>query len=330
MSERPSVAVLGAGMAGAVVGRRLAEAGLSVRVFDKGRGVGGRMATRRVVDVDLQFDHGAQFMRAHGPAFAARLADWERRGVVAPWTGGRTVGVPGMTAPVRDLLSGLVVATGTTIVRIGRDAAGWRLTDGDGATHGPFTAVAVTCPAPQVAALLDASGHALPGVEGATYAPCWSLMLAVDARPQEALVEPPDGPIGLIVRESTKPGRSPGSNLVVHARPDWSRAHLEDPREAVVEALTRALVDVLGAELRPTYAAAHRWRYAQVETAVGRPCLYEPAVRLGAAGDWCLGPRIEAAHDSGLALAEAILADLGPPGAAPDRAGSGHGPRSLS
>lgn len=58
---------------------------------------------------------------------------------------------------------------------------------------------------------------------------------------------------------------------------------------------------------------AHRWRYAQVENALQVPCLYDPACRLGAAGDWCLGARIEAAYDSGLALADAILNDLGHP-----------------
>ena len=47
-----------------------------------------------------------------------------------------------------------------------------------------------------------------------------------------------------------------------------------------------------------------------VETALGHPCLYDPAQRLGAAGDWCLGPRIEASFDSGRALADRIAADL--------------------
>ena len=97
MSDRRSVAILGAGMAGAAAARRLAQAGLSVQVFDKGRTIGGRMATRR--HGAMQFDHGAQFMRAHGPAFEAQLNDWERRGIVAPWVGaGRYVGTPDMTA----------------------------------------------------------------------------------------------------------------------------------------------------------------------------------------------------------------------------------------
>ena len=65
MPEGGTVAILGAGMAGAAAARRLAEAGLDVRVFDKGRGIGGRMATRRT-EAGARFDHGAQFFRAKG------------------------------------------------------------------------------------------------------------------------------------------------------------------------------------------------------------------------------------------------------------------------
>ncbi|MGU3667291.1 NAD(P)/FAD-dependent oxidoreductase [Methylobacterium sp. A49B] len=210
---------------------------------------------------------------------------------------------------MRDLLRNLSVATATTIRRIHRNAATWHLEDDRGAVHGPFAAVAITFPAPQVAALLDASGLALPGVERAIYAPCWSLMIATEIGVAANLIEPRRAPISLIACDSSKPGRPGGTRLTVHTTPAWSRLHLEEPREAIVSALVQATEEELGADLRPAYAGAHRWRYAAVETALGRPCLYDGTMRLGAAGDWCLGPRIEAAHDSGLALAEAILTD---------------------
>lgn len=310
MSDRRSVAILGAGMAGAAAARRLAQAGLSVQVFDKGRTIGGRMATRR--HGAMQFDHGAQFMRAHGPAFEAQLNDWERRGIVAPWVGaGRYVGTPDMTAPVKDLLTGLPTASGTTVARIRRSGSTWQVEAAAEAIHGPFDAVAITFPAPQVRALLDASGYALPGAERAAYAPCWSLMIATEGAMTEDLIEPRADPIGLIAADGSKPGRPGGDRLTIHATADWSRDHLEAPKAAIIAALLAAAERRLGAALRPSYAEAHRWRYAQVERPLGVRTLYDPALRLGAAGDWCLGARIEAAYDSGSALAGAILADLG-------------------
>ena len=44
----PSVAIVGAGMSGLTCARALQDAGFRVQVFDKSRGVGGRLATRAV------------------------------------------------------------------------------------------------------------------------------------------------------------------------------------------------------------------------------------------------------------------------------------------
>jgi renalase len=309
VKKRRTVAILGAGMAGATAARMLADAGLTVQVFDKGRAVGGRMATRR--SASLQFDHGAQFMRSRGSVLAARLAAWEQRGIVAPWVGAeRWVGVPDMTAPIRDLLAGLSVQSATTITRIRRDDGAWYLDNAGGGVHGPFGAVAITFPAPQTAALLDGSGYALADVERASYAPCWSVMLAAEGGPTGDLIEPREDPVGLIALDASKPGRPEGVRLTIHATADWSRRHLEEPRETITASLIEAAARHLRVALRPTHVEAHRWRYAQVETALDVTSLYDPVLGLGAAGDWCLGARIEAAHDSGAALARTIASDL--------------------
>lgn len=320
MRNSNRVAVLGAGLSGAAAARDLAQAGFDVVVIDKSRGVGGRMATRRVPDRDLAFDHGAQFMHARGTAFAAQIADWQARGVVAPWGDhDRFVGTPAMTAPARDLLAGLDVRTGTTVTSIAHRTDGWHVSAAEGTVAEMFAAVAIGFPAPQTIRLLEASGLALPGVAAATYAPCWSLMLALDgpAPFTETDLRYAEGPIAAVVRDESRPGRLPGTRLLVHAGPDWSRRHLEDTREAVTEALLAELAILLGRPMMPAHASAHRWRYALVETPLGRDCLYDPVLGLGACGDWCLGPRIEAAFDSGTALAARIAQDLGARGRGP-------------
>ncbi|HEY8566945.1 MAG TPA: hypothetical protein VIL65_15715 [Beijerinckiaceae bacterium] len=95
---------------------------------------------------------------------------------------------------------------------------------------------------------------------------------------------------------------------MAHASPSWSRRHLErDPAE-VAGLLQAELARVVGEALPPIRsAAAHRWRYALVEEAIGEPCLWRPEMGLGFAGDGCLGGRVEAACLSGVALAEQVL-----------------------
>ncbi|MDP3288294.1 MAG: NAD(P)-binding protein, partial [Methyloversatilis sp.] len=127
------IAVIGAGMAGCALTRRLVDAGLNVQVFDKGRAAGGRLATRRADR--LQFDHGVQYMTVRGEAMKAQLADWQRAGVASAWTpigldaSPRWVGVPGMNAIAPRMLWGAEVHMETAIAGFGRDhLGGWRVT----------------------------------------------------------------------------------------------------------------------------------------------------------------------------------------------------------
>ena len=163
MSPR-SVAIIGAGLAGAAAARDLHDAGFHVRVFDKGRGVGGRMATRRVGD-GLAFNHGAQYLISRDPAFARVVERWRGAGAGEPWAEpGWFVGRPGMAALPRALLAGLAVATECTVARLRRDD-GWVLCDGDGlpvADGHRFDAVLLSCPAPQTKALLATAAVASP------------------------------------------------------------------------------------------------------------------------------------------------------------------------
>ncbi|MGX7705929.1 NAD(P)/FAD-dependent oxidoreductase [Methylobacterium sp. Gmos1] len=315
MSEDGTIAIIGAGIAGAAAARRLSEAGRRVVVIDKGRGPGGRMATRRGPD-SLRFDHGAQYFTARDPRFAALIADWTARGVVAPWGGeGRHVGVPGMSAPVRDLLDGIDVRCGRAVGRLARERHGWRLAEADGAALAADTAfshVLLTCPSPQSLALLEDAGQSLPGVAEVRYAPCWTLMVAHDGPPLPGSPvredRDPEAVLAWIAQDASKPGREGGGTLVAHASPNWSRANLECAADDVAERLVAALRErVAIGEVH--HRAAHRWRYAAVERALGEPCLFAPETGLGFAGDGCLGPRVEFAYLSGLALGERVLAD---------------------
>lgn len=309
-----NVAVVGAGMAGIAAAKTLAEAGIAVHVFDKGRGIGGRLATRR--SGDDAFDHGAQFFTAHGADFAARVDAWRHAGVAAPWLDDRLVGLPGMGAPVRALAEGLTVTTGCTVMALSRGGAGWRLAAKEGAIAGIetiFDAVLLAVPSPQAMALVRGIGAALDGIERAVYAPCWALMAALEA-PLPGLDRRAfdDGTFSWIARNDTKPGRkSAGPCYVAHANPAWSREHLELPADDARSRLLEALAALAGGDLPPLrQATAHRWRYALVETPLGATHLWDAARGIGACGDWCLGGRVEAAYDSGRALGAAAAAML--------------------
>jgi len=304
-------AVIGAGMAGLAVARRLSDAGRSVTVFDKSRGLGGRMATRRAGG--FRFDHGAQYFAASGERFLSLVENLTAKGLVARW-GEDHVGVPGMSAPARVLAPQATIVTECTVSSLTRGAMGWSVstTDGLAATdgNGVFAGVVVAVPAPQAVPLLMSAGSNWDGAIRATYAPCWALMLGFAARTtlSEDRVRPGDELIAWIARDGSKPGRDPsGDAIVVHATPAWSRESLEETPERAAAALHARFRELTGETADPSFIAAHRWRYALVEQPAGEPFFWDPSARLGACGDWCIGPRVEAAFDSGDGLAGAII-----------------------
>lgn len=308
------IAIVGAGIAGLAAARWLADAGIGCTVIEKSRGLGGRMATRRVDG--LHFDHGAQYFTARGTGLRSRLAEWQAQGAVAQWTPGRWVGTPGMTAPARSLAEGLRVIQGRRTTGLEGEPGHWRPTtepgSGDSRKGESFDAVLLAIPGPQVMPLVASAGVRFPELERVRYAPCLTLMLAFDNTTDvhEYALTPPGGPIAWIARNGTKPGRS-GSleTLVVHANPDWSRQHIDADPESAAEALLGALRAHIG-DTRPVFRSMHRWLYARVEQTAGTPFLWDPARRIGACGDWAGGPRVEAAFDSGEALAAAVLEAL--------------------
>ena len=77
------IVVVGAGISGCVCAWRLANSGHEVVLVEKGRGVGGRMSTRRMEGARI--DHGAQFFTVRDPRMKVLLSHWEQEKAVVPW-----------------------------------------------------------------------------------------------------------------------------------------------------------------------------------------------------------------------------------------------------
>jgi predicted NAD/FAD-dependent oxidoreductase len=328
MNRTPHIAVIGAGIAGTACASALQSAGFEVSLFDKSRGPGGRMSTRR--GDGWQCDHGAQYFTARAPAFRAEVARWEAAGVAAKWhaqvrsfggdhaaggaeAGGATerfVGAPRMSSVAAWLASSLALSCGVTISGLQRDAAGWSLLVQDGHALGEaYDMVVLAVPAPQAAPLLrKVAPHQAALAEQVRMAGCWSLMLDYDAplalNFEAAFIN--QGPMRWVARDSSKPGRTGRESWLLHASAEWSEEHIERDGDEVAAMLLEAFARWGGPA--PQRWSAHRWRYASTPQARDEVCLWEPAQGLGVCGDWLNGGTVEAAWLSGQALAQRIIA----------------------
>ncbi len=308
------IAIIGAGLSGLACAGPLVAAGHQVRLFDKSRGPGGRMSTRRAQTAagELRFDHGAQYFTARDPGFHAIVEQWRKNGLAAKWpaAGDKAwVGTPSMNAPVKAMAAEHDVAWSMRVERVTKQQDHWQIHGEHEALETLFDAVVIAVPAEQAADLLDPLNSGFAETARSTVSdPCWTVMLAFDEPLATDIIILQDGAaIGWAARNSNKPMREGADSWVIQGSPDWSRDHLEDNPEHVREVLVKEFADNLAMELpEPVHAVAHRWRYARSGSA-GIDALYDNEAKLGVCGDWLLGPRIECAWLSGHALSQMVL-----------------------
>lgn len=303
--------VVGAGIAGLLLAVERQRRGERVLVLEKSRGVGGRMATKRVGEA--VFDQGAQFFTARDPRFGRYVDEWRREGKAAVWVDGtdpRYIGLPAMTAVAKSLAAGLTVKTEYKATAVRRTVGGWEI---DIEEHGIITArkVVLTTPVPQALALLAAGGTVLPadlaaGLAAVTYDPClaWLAVLAGPSTlPAEGL-RLTEGPMRWLA-DNTRKGVSPGvAAITVHASAAFSAERYGQSELEIAQALRPPVEALCGA--RVVSSTLHRWKFSQVRDGFAAPYVWLGDVGLGFAGDAFGGPRVEGAALSGLALAEAV------------------------
>jgi renalase len=324
------IAVVGAGVAGMACARALSERGFEVRVFERERCPGGRLASRRLDT--LRFDHGVQYFTTQDSRFAPVLHAWHAAGVVASWSArttvlagrgrgeevnpiARFVGVPNMEAVAIHLSRGLDIRLGVEVVRLERRSGRWTLRGQDEADldEAGFDRVVLAVPSAIAVRLLSENSDLTQRVATVSWDSCWAVMLAL-ARPSAIDVDAAfvsDDPIlGWIARESSKPMRAPlrgaVESWILHAHPTWSRTYLELEHSDASRWVQRAFAARVGRPLMQAAVAAHRWRLALPVNSLSEPFLFDSLQGIGLAGDWCSRPRVEGAYLSGIELAQAI------------------------
>ncbi len=329
VANPPKIGIVGAGLSGAIAARTLLDHGLSVTVFEKSRGVGGRMATRR--DGDRSFDHGAQYFTARDPRFSRHVETWLDKGVVARWEGpiavydqfaipknapsiDRFVGVPAMNSVVKHLLSNVDVKNGVQIDSVQRTSDRWKLLSTDGTTIDDFDRIVVTVPAPQSRHILRNIPELAEALANVETAPCWCVMLMLEhtlpVAWNGAFVNV--GPIRWMARNSTKPGRDSSESIVIHASPEWSIENLERDASSISDEIFAEFQKVIGLVVEvPHSIQSHRWRYSIPTKSYPNRCAVNHDRTVFASGDWAGGPKVEGAFLSGAAAAGRILSTLG-------------------
>ncbi|RZV48582.1 MAG: FAD-binding protein [Acidimicrobiales bacterium] len=318
------VLIVGAGMAGLTAARRLQAQGIDSVVVDKGRVVGGRIASRRAGEA--RFDHGAQHFSARSAEFAAAVETWAQQGLVREWFRSasitdpkrgvepRYVGTDGMRRIIERLADGLDVRTSVAIDRLEAAGGGVGAVAGDDVVANAAVAI-LTPPVPQTRHLLEASGIRCPDdvrvmLEEVEYSACLAVMAQLDGPSgltdgHQSLSE---GPVAWIADNHQK-GVSASPAVTVHSTPEFAAAHLDADPERWAPLLSEAAGLHLESEI--IEATTHRWRYAQPLNTFDVGAIgFHASFPVVLAGEVFSGARVEGAYTSGVAAASAALGFL--------------------
>lgn len=338
MAPAAGCVVVGAGIAGLMAARRVADAGVDVAVLEARERVGGRMATRSVAGPRgvATFDVGAQFFTVRDERFGEVAGRWLDRGLARVWFEGRPdagtgrgrggesgggephlCGTAGMQALCEDLAAGLDVVTGASVRSLTLRAGTWSLTTAGGGTR-HAAAVVLAVPLPVARGLVGEGDAALDAawqrhVGDVDYDPC----IAALAVPGDAVSTAPHVGNAGALRVGGEPVEWVGDNLAkgisgapavtVHAGPAASREWWDEHDAVAGRLLAGAARRWLGVPLHAV--AVHRWPYSKPQRPVGGrdAGLLRERPPLVVAGDALPGGRVEGAAVSGLAAADDVV-----------------------
>ncbi len=322
-----NIAIIGAGLSGLTLAEKLAGEA-DITIFEKARGIGGRMSTRYANE--FQFDHGVQFFTARSKSFQAFLRPFIEQNIVQEWKpkiitleAGKKpykrdwfephyTATPKMNMLCKAIAKNHDVRIKTEIDTLHKDSKGWFLSDKNSVNYGPFDWVISTAPAPQTAKLLPTEFARHTDIADVAMQGCYSLMLGfsegLDLNWNTAKVK--NSPIGSITVNSSKPSRDSDYSLLVQTTNEWAETHIDydqdDVREALIQEVERLLERNVG---DASYISLHRWRYANTvtgEDSESAAHFIDQALNLAACGDWCIEGDVESGYLSAISLAKAV------------------------
>lgn len=324
------IAIIGAGISGLTLAKRLTPHA-DVTVYEKARGVGGRMSTRYADP--FYFDHGTQFFTARTQAFQDFLEPYIAQGTITEWCGKvitltqgeketkrqwfepHYVAVPNMNSLCKKLAEGLDIRLSVEVAPLAqKQSGGWALNDKEGNALGEYDVIISTAPPAQTVRLLNIALLDDTALHSTRMYGCYALMVGFHTPwdKQWIAAKVQDSPLDWIAINTTKPGRNKAvTTIVAHSRNDWADAHIDDDIPRAQQFLLEQFEAVTGiSTAEAAYISTHRWKYAIVEEPQKSGYYVDALQGIAATSDWAAASRIEDVWSQAHALAEHVISSL--------------------
>jgi renalase len=320
------IAIIGAGISGLTLAQNLKEYA-DVVVYEKARGVGGRMSTRYADP--FYFDHGTQFFTARSKEFQDFIKPLKDAGIIAEWSGKvinleigeketkrlwfepHLVASPNMNSLCKKLAEGIDVRLSVEIAPLATTQSKiWRLQDKQGDLLGDYDWVISTAPPEQTLKLLQMHLPNKTPLHNVRMQGCYALMIGLNQpwEKQWIAARVRNNPLKWISINSTKPARNGSvTAIVAHSRNDWAEQHMDDDMQEAQKFLLEQFEAATSIAIaKAEYISTHRWKYAIVESTEKSGFYLDAHQAIAATSDWASTSRIEEVWMNALCLAKEI------------------------
>ena len=315
------VAIIGSGISALAAAHFLRE-WAEVVLFDKSRGVGGRMSTRRVDS--YIFDHGAQYFTAREKPFKDFILPLIDQGLVSKWDanyvkidGGRItdrqswvneepryISPCGINQIAKYLAQDFDIHLNTKIIRLLRQKK-WVLFDEKNRRFDDFDWVISTVPSNQAVDFIPKNFKYHDLLSSVDMTGCISLGLGFRQKPplEFDCAHVKNSTIGWIAKRFYQLGHNDFFAMMIHSSAKFAKMYSDSAPDEIIALLRAELSQLTGfGEGIADCENLQIWRYARSDDVVDEKVLLDYDLNLATCGDWLNGGRVEGGFMSAYCL----------------------------
>jgi predicted NAD/FAD-dependent oxidoreductase len=331
MIKNYDIAIIGAGLSGLTCAKILQNKGFQVLVLDKSRGVGGRLATRRLHNTTV--DHGLPYLLNQGELSKKLIQELTEQNILQLWPGevyelkspknlvksapvNRYFAPEGITSVAKYIAQNLNIQRQAKVIQINKNSDNnWSLQLENNQEIIQAKCVVCAIPAPQALMLienspnLNLSPQLKEDLNSVSFHPRLVVMAGYtneNKLPPWQAIRIKNEHLMFIILESSKRNNNQESVFVIHSTPEFADHYLDSEN---LDLAAQEMLDV-GTNLtdfpfnKPNWYQIQRWRYATVKNSLNQGYLRDN--NLFFCGDWCQGNLLENALESGILTANTI------------------------
>ena len=322
-----NIAIIGSGISGLSFAK-IFKKKVSIEIFEKSRGVGGRMATRRAYP--YKFNHGAQYFKIKNSNFGDFLKPLINNKIIRPWNANYVeiknkvvikrekwnydtkhyVGYPKMSSVAKFISKDSVIKFSCKIVRIYKKSDGWYLYDSDKIFYGPYDWIVCTMPPKQAIELLPLNFKYFDIIKNIKMRSCFSLMLGFNKNKEikydAALFKEDD--LQWVSSNKTYENNNSFTNILINSSYDFAEKNIDSSINTISNYLVQKASENTNVDLTDfKHKALHFWRYAMSDNRNKFGSFIDEELKIIVCGDWCINGNVESAFLSAKNAAHNLL-----------------------